>query len=246
MTETAIRLNLGESSGGLLQGIVSVIGGAGFTFALFLGIAYFERVGPVEAKEEIEDMIAVAMPPEAPPPKIVEQTELMPATVLPFAGIEIGATDSPVKIAVTPMDLEALLPSVDVPPVAAIQPALFHSDLKPKLSAEADFSRVFQASEVDKRPAVLSRTTPFVPRHVRGKAKVLKVSLLIVVDGGGSVTSIRVMATSGNPQFDTIIVDSVRTGWVFAPAMKQGRRVRCLLQQAVTVTWRRDGTPFES
>lgn len=246
MPPSAVPFSLAEGTTGFLQHALSFAGGLAFTLGLFVGIAHFERHGPVERMEEADNLQAIALPLEAPPPKVVDEPEPVEASILPFAGLEIGATDSPVKIAVTPMDLEALLPTVDVPPVAAIQPAQFHGDLKPKINTEADFSRVFQATEVDKRPTVLSRSTPFVPKHVRGKANVLKVILLIVIDGAGSVTSIRVASSSGNARFDEIVVENVRSSWVFTPAMKQGRRVRCLLQQAVTVTWRRGGSPFES
>lgn len=228
----------------VLQDTLSVAAGLGFTALLFFGVAHFTRHGEAERPVEIEELRALAMPMEAPPPRIEPQAEQEEASVLPFAGLEIAASDSPAKIAVTPADLEALLPTVDVPPVAAIQPALFHSEFKPKLDVGADFSRVFQASEVDKRPGVLSRPTPVIPRHVRKKAKTLKVSLLIIVDGSGKVASIRVLNSSGNPGFDAIIVEDVQNSWVFSPAMKQGRRVRCLLQQAVSVTWSRDN-PFQ-
>jgi TonB family protein len=244
MPENLAELNPRPIRTVVLQETLSVSAGLGFTALLFFGVAHFTWKGEEERPVEIEELRTLAMPMEAPPPKIVPQPAHEETSVLPFAGLEIAASDSPVKIAVTPADLEALLPTVDVPPVAAIQPALFHSELKPKLDVSADFSRVFQASEVDKRPGVLSRPNPYIPRHVRDEAESLKVSLLIIVDGSGRVTSIRILNSSGNPGFDAIIVEDVQNSWVFSPAIKEGRRVRCLLQQAVTVSWS-GSDPFE-
>jgi TonB family C-terminal domain len=246
MSTTAANFRIEGQRESAVDAVLALLGGAAFTFGLFWAIAHFERNKDAEPPTEIADLRAMAVPMEPPPPRILEQQEPVEAAVLPFAGIEIGASESPVKIAVVPPDLEALLPHVDVPPAAAIQPLQMHTELKPKMDFEVDFSRVFQAAEVDQRPTVLSRPNPMIPRHMRRNAQMLRVSLLIVIDGKGGVTSIRVLKPSGNEDFDKLIVDSVRNEWVFTPAVKQGRKVRCLLQQSVTVTWRHDGTPFST
>ena len=246
MSTTAEGFRFEASQESAIDGVLAVVAGLGFTAGLFWAIAHFERDRTVEQPVEIADLRAMAMPLEPPPPRIVEQPEVVAPAVTPFAGLEVGASESPVKIAVVPPDLEMLMPHSDVPPTAGIQVAQLHSEFKPKMDVEADFSRVFQATEVDQRPRVLSRPNPFIPQNVRGKARMLRVLLLITVDTTGSVHSVRVLNPSGNEKFDEIIVDSVRREWAFTPAIKKGRKVRCLLQQSVAVTWRRDGSPFES
>jgi TonB family protein len=120
-----------------------------------------------------------------------------------------------------------------------------HTAFKPQIDAgTGDFERVFQQHEVDEKPAVLARPNPHVPRFIRGKAKTLRIAMLIVVDTKGGVDSVRVLDSSGNPEFDAILIKDVRESWVFKPASKKGRRVRCLLQQTVRVSWEA-GSPFE-
>ena len=99
---------------------VGLLIGAGFTLALFLGMARFENFSAAEPVAEIEDLRMAAVPLEPPPPtpRIEEQ---LPEAVLPFTGIEVEASDSPVSIAVVPPDLEALIPATMSPPGARIQ-----------------------------------------------------------------------------------------------------------------------------
>jgi TonB family protein len=68
--------------------------------------------------------------------------------------------------------------------------------------------------------------------------------MLIIVNTKGGVDNVRVIDSSGNPEFDAILIRDVRESWVFKPAAKKGRRVRCLLQQTVRVNWEA-GSPFE-
>jgi TonB family protein len=141
-------------------------------------------------------------------------------------------------------DLMSLMPDVQIAPSATIQQENLYSSLKPQIdSGLGDFNRVFQQHEVDEKPTVLARPNPVVPRYVRGTAKALRVSMLIVVDTKGGVDSVRVLDSSGNEEFDAILIRDVRESWVFKPASKKGRRVRCLLQQTVRVTWEA-GSPF--
>jgi TonB family protein len=230
---------------GWFEEAASLAAGLAFTSVLFFGMAHFERNGGAEPPADFAELHSVSVPLELPPPRIQEEPQPIAETALPFAGLEIGESESPVKIAVVPPDLEDLLPHSDVPPAAAIQVAQLVHEFKPKMDLEADFSRVFQATEVDQRPTVLARPNPFIPSNVRNKAKVLRVLLLITVETNGSVHSVRVLNPSGNPKFDAIIVESVQHDWAFTPAIKKGRKVRCLIQQSVAVTWRSDGTPFD-
>lgn len=238
----SLTLVLGATS--VRDEVLSVLAGLAFTGGLFFGIAHFEHTGAGEPPVEIEDLRMMSIPVDPPPPRVVEQPPAAEAAA-PFAGLEIGATDSPVKIAVMPPDIAALMPVTDVAPAAVIQSSQLYSSFKPKMDLAVDFNRVFQHTEVDQKPTVLSRPNPRIPKHVRKDAEMLRVSLLVLIDARGGVSSVRVLKPSGNEAFDQIVAQSVRTEWAFTPATKHGRKVRCLLQQAVTVTWKRGGgDPF--
>ena len=224
--------------------LLSLVLGAGFTLALFLSIAHFQATDAPEPEPDIADLRALSVPLEAPPPRPVE-TPPVTGTASPFAGLEIGASDSPVRIAVVPPDLTQLLPVNASAPAAQIQPAQLYTEFKPRTELGGDFARIFQQHEVDQRPTVVSRPKPFIPPVVRGNAKTLRISVLILIDTRGAVASTRVLQGSGNPHFDKIILHDIRHAWIFSPAMKKGHKVRCLVQQNVRIVWE-GGSPFDS
>jgi hypothetical protein len=130
--------------------------GAGLTFVLFMGIAHFEMVKPAEMPVEIEDLRAVAAVSEPPPPRPDDRSE--PIDAVPLTGIDIGASDSPVKLAVVPPDLSKLMPPADLPPRATIQFGQLMSDLRPKNGNAGEFQHIYQQSEVDQPPLAVVKT----------------------------------------------------------------------------------------
>lgn len=224
--------------------VVSLLLGAGVTLALFLGVAHFEATEPPADDADIAELRAMSVPMESPPPRPVE-TPPVEVAASPFAGLDIGATDSPVRIAVVPPDLSSLLPTTTTAPAAKIEPAQLYTEFKPRTEITGDFSRIFQQHEVDQRPAVISRPKPYIPPVVRGNARTLRISVLILIDTRGAVGNVRVLQGSGNEHFDKIILYDIRHSWVFSPAMKKGRQVRCLVQQNVRIVWE-GGSPFDS
>jgi TonB family protein len=216
--------------------------GAGFTLALFIAMAHFENAGEPAQQAQIEDLRVVAAVAEPPPPKPEETTEPVDV-VTPLMGIEIAASDSPLKIAVVPPDLTKIIASTEVPPRAAIQPAQLYTDLRPKADLSGEFERIFQQNEVDQVPMAVVKTIAKVSRRVRDDADQLRVTLAIIIDSTGAVTSIRVLRPSGNVEFDSIVVDCVRNEWAFSPAIRKGKRVRCMVQQLVWYKWT-EGSPF--
>ena len=217
--------------------------GAGVTLALFLAIARFQATEAPAPEADLAELHAMSVPLETPPPRPVE-TPPVAVAASPFAGLEIGASDSPVRIAVVPPDLTQLLPVNTTAPAARIEPAQLYTEFKPRTEIGGDFSRIFQQHEVDQRPAVVSRPKPYIPPIVRGNADSLRISVLILIDTRGAVTSTRVLQGSGNKHFDEIILHDIRHSWVFSPAMKKGHKVRCLVQQNVRVVWQ-GGSPFD-
>jgi TonB family protein len=222
---------------------LSLVLGAAFTLGLFLAVSHFQGTDDAPEEADIADMRAMSIPLEAPPPRPVE-TPPVPEAASPFAGLDIAATDSPVRIAVVPPDLSALMPVNTTAPAAKINPAQLYTEFKPRTEIGGDFSRIFQQHEVDQRPAVVSRPKPFIPGIVRGGAESMRISVLILVDTRGAVANTRVLQSSGNEHFDAIILRDIREAWIFSPAMKKGRKVRCLVQQNVRVEWK-GGSPFD-
>ncbi|MES1168976.1 MAG: TonB family protein, partial [Oleiharenicola lentus] len=78
----------------------------------------------------------------------------------------------------------------------------------------------------------------------RGSAKMLRIVTFVLINADGSVANVRVLESSGNKYFDEIIIRDLREVWVFSPAVKKGRKVRCLVQQNVRVEWS-NSSPFE-
>lgn len=220
--------------------------GAAFTAALFVGMAYFENIGSTEPAGEIEEvrMVAASFEPPPPPLPTVDRTPA-PEAVLPLAGIEVASSDSPVTIAVVPPDLEEFIPTTTNPPRAAIQFGHLHTELKPKMDLEMDVRHVYQDTEVDQPPRAVVRVAPPIPRHVRGSATTLRVVLILLIDQKGKAQSSRVLQSSGNKEFDEIVARNVKEEWLFSPAIRQGKKVRCMAQQAFRVNFS-SASPFEA
>ena len=229
-------------SGKLADEALYVSLGAGLTFVLFLGIAHFEMVKTPDIPVEIEDLRVAAAVPEPPPPRPEDRSEQVEPAV-PLTGIDIGASDSPVKLAVVPPDLSKLMPPAELPPRATIQFGQIMADLRPKTGGGGEFQHIYQQNEVDQPPLAVVKTVARVPSSVRDNAESLRVTLLLVIDTEGAVTSIRVMRPSGNARFDGIVLECVRDEWQFSPAIRKGRKVRCMVQQLVWYKWT-SGSPF--
>lgn len=216
--------------------------GGGLTLAIFLCVAHFERRPETAPRVEIEDARVVSAIAEPPPPKVEVHPD-QPSVSSPLTGIEIGASDSPVRIAVVPPDMDKIIPPTDLPPKATIQFSQIFSDLKPKAGPLQDIQHIYQQSEVDQVPTALVKTIARVSRNTRDNAEQLRATLLLVIDTEGAVASIRVLKPSGNPAFDKIVLECVRDEWVFSPAIKKGRKVKCMVQQLIWYKWT-EGSKF--
>ena len=222
------------SGAGFTHRVVGLLLGMGFTLALFFGIAHYEKGAP-RSPPPLDDLRVANLPIEPPPPLPTKPTEAIP-DVIPMAGFDLAPSSSPVKIAVSPPDVTEILPedlSKAPPANAQIGPML--TLFKPKLDLEYDAQHIFQKSEVDQPSRVLDRPDPVVPGRMLNDAAVLRVTLLLVTNIDGSISTVRLTKSSGNPQFDELIIESVKE-WVFTPALKKGKRVRCMFEQIVSVT----------
>jgi TonB family protein len=241
MTESTHAQGATRRSVNLTDEAFSLFVGTTLTFALFLTMAHVKHGDAAPPAVVFDDFRAISLPPEPPPPTPEVQPEAEPASAN-FTGLDVAASESPVRITVNIPILEA--PPVPLAPPAAIRNAPALTELRPKLDLAADFQRIFQLSEVDQRPSVLVNTAPFIPQWVRQQAKVLRVVLLMVVDTEGKASGIRILTTSGNAAFDQLIVRCVKDEWVFSPAVRKGRRVKCMVQRSITIRW--NSSPFEA
>ena len=212
------------------QMTLGIVLGTGFTLALFLGIARFDRPILSAPPDEIVDLRAVSLPEPPPPPREQPLREPVPLADL-FTGLEAAPSDSPVQIAVTPPELEALQTPPLAPP-AVIQVGTLFANLQPKANLSAPGDHIFQMAEVDQLPQVLNRVMPHLPSALLEGIKTPRVTLLFVVDARGEVQNVRLIGSSGSPEVDEI-VRQVIFEWSFAPAVRKGVKVRCLLQQAM-------------
>jgi TonB family protein len=220
-----------------------VLAGSALTFGLFFAIARFESVRPVAPPSDIEDLRIMSAITEPPPPKPEERPEQQ-ESVTPLTGIEIASSESPVKLAVVPPDLDKIIPSSELPPKATIQFSQLLTDLKPKAGISADFDHIYQQNEVDQVPTALVKTIARVTKRDRDEAEQLRTTLVLIIDTEGAVTSIRVLKGSGNAKFDKIVLECVRDEWEFSPAVRKGKKVRCMVQQLVWYKWTEGGSPF--
>jgi TonB family protein len=220
---------------------ISIAVGVGVTLCLFLSIAHFlrrqEKVAP-RVQEDDLDWVAVAMPPPPPPPKKTEEKpssdpEMADAVAL---GFQEEASTSPVKIEPSPPSSEELLPMSLTPSHVVSGSIGIDFSLKPKIDVTFDSNHVFQKSEVDKPPFVISRPGISVPNYLERDHPELSVVVVFVVDTHGVVGNLHILRPSDSPAFDSISADYIRE-WLFSPAIKKGRPVRCMTQQRLRVQW---------
>lgn len=225
--------------------------GLAFTFALFFTMARLESIGGTASHSpEILDIPLVSIPLEAPPPPQRPDEPTHAEEALPtLTGIELehtsnSATDNPIKIAVLPPDLESLMAKqrIEMPALASI--GRFATNAKPQVGVErVDARHVYQASEVDRRPMAIVRVAPRLWPEVYDWGPAIIVVLLLRIDTDGSVENARPLQSCGHPDFDAVVAETVKDEWQFSPAIKHGRKVRCLVQQKFTLVIER-GSAF--
>lgn len=222
-----------------LLNAISLVTGTGIALAIFLSIARFLSVQEQTASPVPDDLetVTLAMPPPPPPPK----PDVKPAVVAEMQdaiplGFQEEPSASPVKIAPSPPSYEQLLPMSRMPAHVVAGTLGIDATLKPKIDVTLDSDHVYQKSEVDKPPFVISRPDPAVPAHLQQNNKQLSVVVIFVVDAHGVVGKTRILRSSDSPEFDSIIAENI-CEWTFSPAIKKGKPVRCMIQQLVRVQW---------
>lgn len=125
---------------------------------------------------------------------------------------------TPVAAAVTPPA------SPPAKPVVSILPAV--ATAEPKAPEVIDYDRVFELSEVTRRPAQTQTVTPEMPFEFRLRQKPgtkAEVVASAIVDRTGSVTSASVVRST-HSELDSATLKALRS-WRFKPAEKNGQTV---------------------
>ena len=228
----------------LLDESLGLLLGCAFTLGLFSTIAHFDKPGATHPDAEIQEVRQVSLPlePPPPPPVLTPPVETVAADVA-LSGIEIGESDSAIKIAVVPPDLEAIIPNTAYVPARTPLTTL-HNELRPATEVDLDVRRVYQESEVDQRPRAIIRTAPVISAEIQGGAAALRVGLLLLINEKGKVVDARVLQSSGKPAFDDIVARCVKNEWLFSPAVRRGKKVRVLAEQGFRVNFGNGGSPF--
>jgi outer membrane biosynthesis protein TonB len=227
--------------GRVRDGVLSVLLGAGFTVALFAGIAWYDRSAPLRPPADLDDFAISALPLDPPPPPVT-QTEPRPE-IAPIAGFDLAPSESAVKIEASLPPLELVRPAdASRTPVARIALGLPPS-FRPRADLRADTQHIYQRAEVDTIATVLIENLPQGSRALMDGAAVLHVNLIWVIEPDGTVSNVRVGATSGKPKFDALMMEMIKDS-VFSPARKGGRKVRMITSQQITVKWT-EGSIFQ-
>ncbi len=208
----------------------SVVAGVVFTGLIATGLGYFARTPPAPLDEIETELRAVEIPePPPPPPQTFrEGTPLPPAPMI----FEEAASPSAVRIAPTPIPIAPLIS--DIRPTFSLQFDFSPGQFRPGGGDWAvDVDHIFQRSEVDQQVVAVFKKVPNIPSALLKEVKSTRVRVLMVVNIDGTAQDVRLLKGS-HPEFDRLVVEALQQ-WRFRPAMRHGKKVRCLAEVPVHV-----------
>jgi len=149
-----------------------------------------------------------------------------PSVASPVAEAAKSAQHRPIPFSVQERPKSAIKPqAVPVAPSPSMEGApqsLAGEDvLQAKSAAGGNSSSVAQDTAPDHRAAYLSNPKPTYPFSARKRGIEGRVTLKVVVDQTGGVTSLSVLNSSGHAGLDDAAVEAVRH-WRFVPARRRG------------------------
>lgn len=211
------------------------LGGVAFTFTIAAALAAFSH-SPVETPDAVaeEEIRSVEVPEPPPPPPASQPTSA--GTPLPPAPLvfDEAPTASTVRIAPTPIPIEPLV--TEARPSFALTFDYSPGQFRPGAASwEPDVDHVFQRSEVDQQVAAIFRKVPSIPASLLREVKNPRVRVLLVVNTDGSAENVRLLKGT-HPEFDRLVIEALAQ-WRFRPAMRKGRKVRCLTEVPVYVKY---------
>lgn len=219
----------GNGSIPIVYRLVSIAAAGVMSLLIVLGIARAQKTSIPDSPPPLQELRALASEAPPPPPPITTVFEQIPRipveleTMPEEGGIELAAV-------IEPQDLP--LPTV-APPTLELAMEEFKPRGEPR---EASPNYVYQSHQVDQRPVVLFRKIPQIPPEVIRSVEVPRAVLLFVVNTDGLVEQMNILDTPSE-EFGEIIADAVKD-WRFQPAIKNGRKVRCLAQLPVNIKMR--------
>lgn len=159
----------------------------------------------------LPDTLPVARPDTAPP---------MPAAIAPVPS-------APAQPAVSP-PVEAAVPDQPTPAIVAAPPAA-------AITSAVDLT-YYNAREVDVHPRALGQVVPDYPPEADRRRVSGKLLLQLKLQADGRVSDLQVLRASPPGVFDESALQAFRSAR-FAPAQKNGRPVRALVQIEVVYDW---------
>jgi TonB family protein len=192
---------------------------------------------PAPAARVYQDLQPVAADP-APAPVAAapapERTHAAPAPVVKPAARKPGVV-APAPEPIAPAPVAAPEPApllVATPtPVAAAPAAAAPAPVS--VQAEAvPLGQIYEVSQVETRPSVISRFDPVLPARINATATVVVIVRVLVSPSGRAVESSPVKNPTNDAGVGAAAAATVRQ-WGFAPAKKKGQPVSCWVNVGV-------------
>jgi protein TonB len=225
---------------------VQTLGGLACAGLILVVLAFLRAPRESVPATEVNTARLVTLPFDEPPPPPREQAPPDPGPIVGPMRLEI-APEAASAVHIQVPDFALLDAEMPPPPARAVVAARFDpakSIARPMDADDLSAMRIFSRNEVDQRPMVVYRVTPKLSDKRVGKMATPRVVLLLVVNTDGSVGDVRVMLGSGEEDFDQTMIETIRE-WRFSPAILKGHKVRCWVEQKVSVKLS-GATPFEA
>ncbi|MEZ5276918.1 MAG: TonB family protein [Opitutaceae bacterium] len=203
--------------------LFSFLSAIAISFFILMGVSLAQKTKIEEVTLPMEDLRAVYLPDPPPPPPRVGKEVAPPEWVLSLS--EAPSTDG-FRIAAAPPSIRPVSSPVAVPDLSFDLEA-FSPD---RDSVQYDADHVFRLSEVDQAPLAVYQKAPVLPPGTLDGVADPRVTLMFIIQDDGSIDSIKVLQ-SASEKLDAIIVRTVKE-WKFKPAVRQGKRVACWVQQS--------------
>lgn len=220
-------------------GIASLVGGLVVTAAIFAWLA--QRGGTdEEAPVWFNDTQAVVLPDPPPPPLIEELPERVEPAISHLLMLAEERTGGDFLLPAAP-----IIPDFVPESRGLVRFDLSLGALKPSVAPPGtEVRRIFDRSEVDEPPRAVFKKTPRLTDAMTKPLKIRRLRFLFVVNFTGGIEQIRLLASTGDAVVDALCTEAMKQ-WKFTPAVRQGRKVRCWVEQGFNI---RTSTksPFES
>lgn len=208
--------------------LLSLAGGIMVSFLILLGISLAQKTQVEEPPVPVEELRAITLlePPPPPPPEFANR-EAPP--MHPFELAESPSTSS-VRIAASPPEMKPIARPVAVPDFSYALEAF-----RPKSDEmELEIGHVFRHTEVDQSPIAVYQKMPTLPPGILFGVEDPRITLMFVVTSDGTVDLVKLLR-SADQGLDKAMIETIKE-WRFRPAVRNGRKVACWVQQPFFVT----------